>query len=153
MTRDLDVALKGALAGAVATVPMSVVMYAARKAGLMGEYPPEIIAEKSLDALGVHEGEDVNEVAATVAHLGFGASAGALFGVLLGRTELPLPTVAQGIGYGLFVYAVSYDGWIPALHVIPAPEDDRPGRQPSMVAAHVVYGAVLGALLARRGRG
>lgn len=152
MTRDLDAALTGALAGAAATLPVSALMYAAREAGLMGEHPPEIIAEKSLDSLGVHEGGDANDAAATVAHLGFGASAGALFGLLLGRTELPVPAVAQGIGYGLLVYAASYDGWIPALHVMPAPGDDRPGRQPSMVAAHVVYGAVLGMLLARRRR-
>lgn len=150
MGRKLDAVLEGALAGAVATIPMSAVMYAAKQVGLMGEYPPEIIAEKSLDAAGIRSDEDVNDAAATVAHLGFGASAGALFGLLLRRTELPVSPVVQGVGYGLLVYAVSYNGWIPALHVMPEPEHDRPGRQPSMVAAHVVYGAVLGALAGRR---
>jgi hypothetical protein len=152
MGRNLDAVLDGALAGAAATIPMSALMYAAKKAGLMGEYPPEIIAEKSLDTAGIRSGEDVNDAAATAAHLGFGASAGALFGVLHRRMELPVLPVVQGIGYGLLVYAVSYNGWIPALHIMPEPEHDRPGRQPSMVAAHVVYGAVLGALVARRQR-
>jgi hypothetical protein len=141
-------AWEGVLAGAIATVPMSAVMYAANKAGLMGEYPPEIITEKALEAAGGRPGEDANDAAATVTHLGFGASAGALFGLLHRRTRLPISPVVQGIGYGLLVYAVSYNGWIPAVHIMPPPEQDRPGRQPSMVAAHVVYGAVLGALLA-----
>ncbi len=150
MSRAVSAAWNGALAGAIATVPMSAVMFAAKQLGLMGQYPPEIIAEKSLDAAGIHQGEDVNDAVATAAHLGFGASAGALFGLLHRRMELPVPPVVQGIGYGLLVYSVSYNGWIPAIHIMPAPEDDRPGRQPSMIAAHVVYGAVLGQLAARR---
>jgi hypothetical protein len=157
MNREARAAWDGALAGAIATIPMSAVMYAAEVAGLMGEYPPEIIAEQGLAAVGVREGEDVNDAAATVAHLGFGAAAGALFGLLRRRVRLPISPVAQGIGYGLLVYAASYDGWIPAIHIMPAPENDRPGRQPSMAAAHVVYGAVLAALLrspdVRRARG
>ena len=152
MGRNLDAVVNGALAGAIATIPMSAVMYAAKQAGLMGEYPPEIIAEKSLDAAGINRGEDANDAAATVVHLGFGAAAGALFGLLQGRMELPVSPVLQGVGYGLLVYAVSYDGWIPALHVMPSPEDDRPGRQRSMVAAHVVYGGALGALVTRHQR-
>ena len=99
MNRNLDAALYGAMAGAAATLPMSAVMYGAREAGWMGEYPPEVIAETVLDEVGSTHGD-----------------------------------------------RVSYSGWLPALHLMPPPEQDRPGRQPSMVAAHVVYGAVLGAL-------
>ena len=43
----------------------------------------------------------------------------------------------QGIGFGLLVYTVSYAGFIPALNILPSPPDDRPGRQPAMIAAHV----------------
>jgi hypothetical protein len=143
----LNTVVEGAVAGAIATIPMSAVMYAADKADLMGEYPPEIIAEKTLDAAGIHQGKDVNDAAATIAHLGFGAAAGALFALLHRRSELPAPPIAEGIGYGLLVYAVSYNGWIPAIRIMPPPESDRPGRQPSMAAAHVVYGATLAALL------
>lgn len=150
MDSGLGAALDGALAGVIATLPMSAVMYASKHVGLMGEYPPEIIAEKGLEAAGVSPGRDVNDAAATVAHLGFGAGAGALFALLRRQVELPVPPVVAGIGYGLLVYVVSYNGWIPAIHIMPPPEQDRPGRQPSMVAAHVVYGAALAALLESR---
>ena len=47
---------------------------------------------------------------------------------------------------GLSVWAVSYQGWVPALGILPKASEDRPARPAVMVAAHVVYGAVLGAL-------
>lgn len=147
MDRALNTALEGAVAGAIATLPMSAVMYASKQAGLMGEYPPEIIADKGLQTAGVPPDRDVNDATATVAHVAFGAGAGTLFALLRRQTRLGVPAVVEGIGFGLLVYAVSYNGWIPAVHIMPPPEHDRPGRQPSLVAAHVVYGAVLGALL------
>ena len=47
---------------------------------------------------------------------------------------------------GEAVYAVSYAGWVPALGALPPADRDRPSRQLVMAAAHLVYGAVLGAL-------
>jgi hypothetical protein len=41
---------------------------------------------------------------------------------------------------------LNYEGWIPALHIMRPVERDRSRRQQSMVAAHVVFGSVLGAL-------
>ena len=58
-----------------------------------------------------------------------------------------VPGWLVGAVYGLGVWAVSYKGWIPALGILPPPERDRPGRPVIMVAAHVVYGLVLGALV------
>lgn len=148
MKTVLKSAIEGAVAGAAATVPMSAVMYGSMRAGLMGEYPPVVIADAALDAAGAHRDHETDELVATVAHLGFGAVAGAIFG-LVRQARLPGSPELQGILFGLGVYAVSYNGWIPALHILPEPEDDRPGRQPSMVAAHVVFGAVLGSLVGR----
>lgn len=152
MDAKLNALMEGAVAGAIATLPMSAVMYAAREKGWMGEYPPEVIARDALETVDIRPNDGVNDAVATVAHLGFGATAGALFGLLHKELDLPLPRLAQGVAYGLLVYAASYDGWIPAMRIMPEPEEDRPGRQPSMIAAHVVYGAVLGALLASRPR-
>ena len=58
-----------------------------------------------------------------------------------------VPGWLVGVVYGLGVWAVSYKGWIPALGILPPPERDQPGRPVIMVAAHVVYGLVLGALV------
>jgi hypothetical protein len=45
------------------------------------------------------------------------------------------------------VWLGSYAGWIPALDLLPPPDRDRRGRPPSMIVAHWVYGAALGASL------
>lgn len=147
MNKDLRATLGGAVAGVIATLPMSAVMFAAKKAGLMGEYPPEIIAQKGLAAAGAHPSKDETTTAAFAAHFGFAAATGALFGLLYRRTQSLGPPVERGIGYGLAVYAASYAGWIPAADIMPPPGDDRPGRQPSLIVAHVVFGAALAALV------
>ena len=147
MHDDLRAALGGAVAGTVATIPMSAVMLAADRAGLMGRQPPEVIATMGLQAAGGHPSETTKRASALAVHFGFGAGAGALFGVLYRHTESLGPPIARGIGFGLVVYTVSYAGWIPALDIMPSPPNDRPGRPSSMIAAHVVFGAALAVLV------
>jgi hypothetical protein len=79
---------------------------------------------------------------AVVAHLGFGVGTGAAY-ALLPRSTRP---VLRGLAVGVAVYAVSYAGWVPALGALPRATRDRTTRQAVMVAAHLVYGGVLGAL-------
>jgi hypothetical protein len=50
------------------------------------------------------------------------------------------------VAVGEAVYAVSYAGWVPAFGALPAADRDRRPRQLAMATAHLVYGAVLGAL-------
>lgn len=45
-------------------------------------------------------------------------------------------------------WLVNYGGWIPVLGILPPPHRDRTDRQATMIVAHLVYGAVLGALAA-----
>ena len=132
--------VRGAAAGAVATAAMSVVMLAFRRP--MGEQPPDAIATKAAHAVGASPNERQADAMAVVAHLGFGAGTGALYalGPRVG------PPVLRGVVTGLGVWAVSYQGWIPALGILPKASEDRPARPAVMVTAHVVYGAVLGAL-------
>lgn len=138
------------VAGAVATLPMSAVMLVAGRIGAMGTQPPERVAEKAMDAAGVDDvSEREQDVTASFAHLAFGAGGGAAFALLRRRLDLPVPPVIQGVAYGLAVWATSYQGWIPALRILPSADDDRPGRRRTMIAAHVVYGGVLGALESR----
>ena len=139
--------VRGAVAGAVATVPMSVVMLAFREP--MGEQPPDAITTRAAHAAGAEPTEPQADAMAVVAHLGFGAGCGAAY-ALLPRVG---PPVLRGVLTGLGVWAVSYQGWIPALGILPKASEDRPARPAVMVAAHVVYGAALGALEQRlRGR-
>ncbi len=137
--------LRGALGGIVATGAMSAVMVAGDRLGLMGEQPPTKITAAALQKAGVDDPSGVAAVIAPLAHLGFGAAVGATYG-LLRRIVPSVPSVPLGIGFGLAVYVTSYKGWIPALGIMPPPERDRPGRPAIMLAAHVVYGVVLGCL-------
>lgn len=141
-------ALAGAAAGGLATLGMSAFMFAGRRAGLLGRMPPEKITARALDALGVHRSRRGQDVAASVMHLAFGAGAGAVFEPARRALRLPVPAALQGAVFGTAVWAVSYMGWVPALGIMPPPERDRPGRPAIMLAAHWVYGAGLGFLLA-----
>jgi hypothetical protein len=151
MQRDLQALSDGALAGLAATLPMSAVMQAAKVAGLLPEHPPERITENALESAGVHLTERESNVVSAAAHLAFGAAAGALFGVLHRRLPLPVPAAAHGVVFALGVYAASYEGWLPGLGLRPEPEETPAKIRPAMIAAHVVYGAALGACLQRLG--
>jgi hypothetical protein len=135
-------------AGAVATLAMSGVMLGAGRAGLMRKQPPEKITERVLDELHVQRSEPAEDAWSTIAHFGFGMACGGLFGALRGRLLRARP-VSEGVLFGTLVWAASYCGWIPALGIMPPPTRDRPGRSITMLAAHVVFGAVLGGLTPR----
>jgi hypothetical protein len=117
---------------------MSLVMLAWRKP--MGEQPPDAITTRAAHA-GAAPTERQADALAVVAHLAFGAGTGAAY-ALAPRVG---PPVLRGVLTGLSVWAVSYQGWIPALGILPKASEDRPARPAVMVTAHLVYGAVLGA--------
>jgi Family of unknown function (DUF6789)/Protein of unknown function (DUF1440) len=138
-------ALAGARAGLVATVPMSGVMLAARRLGIMQRrQPPEVMVDEAAGAAGADADRGTVQAVAVAAHFAFGAAAGALFGSLA-RGSMPA-RVAEGVGFGLLVWQVSYRGWIPRVGFMPHADHDEPGRRSTMFVAHVVYGATLGAL-------
>lgn len=152
--------LFGAGAGVAATLAMSGVMLMAQRAGLLGRSPPRHIVERALGRLHVRRelAPWHRQVITALAHLGFGASQGALYAVLhqqwgsrLGpqSSGLGAPSAATGVPFALVVWAASYAGWIPALGILPPPSKDRPGRPTAMILAHVVYGAALASTLRR----
>ncbi|MBW3641330.1 MAG: hypothetical protein KY447_00285 [Actinobacteria bacterium] len=146
-------ALAGAGAGVIATAVMSVPMLVAGERGDMGEQPPKRVVRTVLGLAGDRDSsEATQDLGAAVAHVAFGAGGGAAFALLHRALHLPLPATVQGVAFGLGVWASSYKGWIPALGALPDADDDRAGRRRTMIGAHVVYGAVLGALNGRRGR-
>lgn len=140
----------GAKAGTAATVPMSALMLAADALGIMNKPAPGEITEDALAEAGVEHPRGPGQDALTVvAHFGYGAATGALYGALRDRLPLSGSPTLQGMLYALGVWAASYEGWIPEMNIMPPPERDRPGRPSTMIMAHLVYGAALGRRLAR----
>ena len=148
--------LSGAIAGLGATAVMSAAMLAARSAGLTRTLPPARIAEVAIEeATHRPAQEDERRVVASAAHLGFGAAGGAAFGIIRQAAGIrgPVASVVTALAFANVVYVVSYQGWVPALRIMPPASRDEAGRVGTMVVAHWIYGAVLGALawlLARR---
>jgi len=146
----LQRAAAGAAAGLVATLPMTAVMLAAQRLGLMGDQPPAKITDAMLDAVDLDPTRTQRDWLTVAAHLGFGAGVGALFALLRRRRHTAARAALEGAAYGTLVWTTSYAGWVPELGIMPRPADDRPGRPSSMLVAHWVFGAALGLLLARR---
>src|SRR5688572_21597562 len=113
---------QGAIAGLIATAPMTVVMLLLHR--LLPDYqrypvePYRITtrAARRLHLGGVMDDPEARLAATTVAHFGYGAAAGALFPPLLGW--LPIPSVLAGLLYGFAVWAGSYLGLVPALGLL-----------------------------------
>lgn len=138
--------LAGALAGVLATGVMSLVMLGVKRLGALGEPPPRRLVRRLSAplALARPRGRALDALA-VAAHFAFGGTMGGIFGLLPGRAR----TLSGGALFGLGVWAVNYAGWLPKAGLMPPPHRDRPGRQPVMVVAHVVFGAALAAAHAR----
>lgn len=155
MERTMRGIAAGAIAGGGATLLMGAVMLAARRLGLTPTLPPDKIAESAVEAIaGRSPSEAEQRVVATVAHLGFGAVAGAIFGGAVSPfRQLPAAALAAiGSIYAIGIWLVSYQGWVPMLRIMPPASRDHGGRVATMGVSHVVYGSALG-LMTRALRG
>jgi hypothetical protein len=144
----LEAALAGALAGVAGTAAMTVLM----NPGLVGllpnrwrpdEFVPRQVVQWAQVVTGRPAALTPREegAAASIAHLGYGASMGALYGLL--RPHLrELPPAAAGAAWGLLVWTAGYQGWMPAAGVRPRTTDQPPTKWPVPIGNHVVFGVV-----------
>jgi hypothetical protein len=145
---------RGAVAGICATLPVTAVMILIhRRLPWYERYqlPPEKITGELADALDLEavQTEPARTIATAVAHLGYGAGAGSVYG---GTTGALNGNPVAGVTYGLAVWAGSYFGLMPALR-LHEPATRHPWRRNAMMAAaHVVWGASLAAVLGRLNR-
>jgi uncharacterized membrane protein YagU involved in acid resistance len=142
--------LAGSLAGFVATAHMTAAMLLMhRRLPRRERYPlpPAEITSKIAREAGVHKhiDETRRHLSATVlSHFGYGAAAGTLYAPL--SRQLPGPPLLKGVAFGLVVWTGSYLGLLPALGIL-RPATEHPARRNAlMIAAHVVWGSVLGLL-------
>jgi uncharacterized membrane protein YagU involved in acid resistance len=139
--------LIGTIGGIVATTAMTWtmdVMFRRLPKPYRYPVPPRELTERISAMAGVcPEPNDARLMTATLAsHFGYGALTGAIFPLLMPTRRLL--GAASGISYGLAIWAISYLGWIPALGIL-RPATEHPLRRNGlMIAAHVVWGSVLG---------
>ncbi|WP_207482014.1 hypothetical protein [Arenibaculum pallidiluteum] len=140
----MQAALAGALAGFLATLPMTAAMSAAhRRLPPQERYPlpPRLITERVTGGRG---GEDVQRQLTEALHYAYGALAGAAYPWLterIGRTDM-----LDGPAFGVMVWTASYLGWIPAAGILD-PATLHPRRRVAlMIAVHLVWGGGTAAL-------
>lgn len=129
----------GAIAGAAGTVAMTAAMNRLhRRLPPRDRYPlpPREITQR---VTGLSDDRGLKD-AAMLAHHGYGAAAGAALAI--GR---PGMTRRFGSLAGVAVWAASYFGWIPALHILKPALRHPPRRNTLMIAAHLVWGAATAA--------
>ena len=140
----------GAVAGFVATAPMTLVMDrmhrrlpVTRRQAL----PPRIVTREAAESVGADRQLSSRELngLALLAHFGYGAACGATYAALIPRSRVPHPVGAMG--WGLAVWAGSYLGWLPALGLHPPATREPRDRNGLMIAAHAVWGAAAGTML------
>jgi hypothetical protein len=135
--------MRGALAGLVATAPMTVAIGAGRALGWLRTPPPAQITETVAERAGEDPdaGSPEFQAAWMAVHLGYGAACGLLYAAA--RPLLPRSEIAAGLLFGGAVWGVSYLGVLPGLDLFPPAEHDSRQRQAVMIAAHAVYGTSL----------
>ena len=141
--------LKGALAGFVATLPMTTFMLATQRLlpkRQQYELPPEMITKELAHRAHIrhHLNKQLILSATTASHFGYGAAMGAAYGPL--QKWVPLPTIVQGVLYGLLVWAASYLGLLPLLGISASGHREPMRRNLMMIVAHIVWGASMGAM-------
>ncbi len=129
---------RGLFAGVVATAVMSAHMLAEPSTKRIGTPPPQRIADLLFPGLPARE----RRIAATVIHVGIGASSGMLYRAVVRRK----PGMASGLLFGFVVYAIGYEFIVPALGLLPPAHRDSAERRVALLEAHAAYGATLGAL-------
>lgn len=144
--------LTGALAGCIATAPMTIAMEALfRLLPRPQQYPlpPSEITASVTDSAGIDQHLDQHEHVALslVNHFAYGATCGAIYGTV--ARSVPVAPVVRGTAFGLLVWTISYLGLLPALGILRPATEHPPARNLLMIAAHVVWGAVLGVLADR----
>jgi uncharacterized membrane protein YagU involved in acid resistance len=141
--------LRGAVAGLVATLPMTIFMQASwlrMPARELHPLPPRQITRRLLREIGLHPRvNQANERILTwLLHFLFGAAAGSIYGIV--DDKMPGDEDVKGLLAGTALWSGSYLGWIPLLGILP-PATKHPWRMNVlMIVAHFIWGLTVGRL-------
>lgn len=156
MSLSFNSILRGALAGVIATVPMTVTMNLIRSNLSGSERQRDLPPEEILSASQRHAGPNF-EITVDVPHYLYGGFSGAVYALSEGvfAKRFRLRSELSGPLFGLVVWAVSYLGWMPALTAINARASESRAthqsinRNLTMISSHLVWGFVMARLMGR----
>lgn len=147
---EMNTAGRGALAGIAGGLAM---------AGMMFKVAPKVVpadmlsdgfvpkkavewAEAQVGRPNALTDEQAQKVAMAV-HLGYSALGGALYGLArqkLEQKEEHIPLPVAGALFGLAVWALSFEGWLPAVGIMKRTTDKPVKKWPAPIMGHLVYG-------------
>jgi hypothetical protein len=136
---------QGALAGMIATLPMTIFMRSAWKWLPRREkypLPPRQITRNVLKPSS-NLSEHQKKALTLALHFAFGAATGMAYGAL--EEKIPGHPAVKGPLAGMAVWTGSYLGWIPALGILPSAVEHPLRRNVLMIVAHLIWGLTLGA--------
>jgi hypothetical protein len=120
----------GIIAGLVGTVPMTAFMEAAHQALPEHEQyplpPEEVMLSLEHKTLQQHPDDPAHMAMTWAGHFGYGGAVGTVYAAL--ADSLPFSPAVNGALFGLGVWAASYLGILPALHIL-TPATEHPARR------------------------
>ena len=140
---------KGAVAGTVATIPMTAFMLLMQRALPRWQHydlPPEKLTDELADRMGVKKylNKPQKVGLALIAHFAYGAAMGMLYTLLMQRGNIKtFSFLVKGNIFGLAVWGASYLGLLPAMQMSTTAPREPLQRNLLMIAAHSIWGTVL----------
>lgn len=139
--------IAGALAGAVAAIPMGLMMIGLNRAVSLRAEPPKQITGRLMRRLGIGRAVRMGrtwEPTTWAAHLGYGAATASVYPLI--TRPLAIPRVLWGMLFALGVWAASYMGLLPAANILPPAHKQPARRNAVMILSHMLWGSLIGIL-------
>ncbi|MFQ5878730.1 MAG: hypothetical protein ACE5IZ_00935 [Dehalococcoidia bacterium] len=141
--RTRDVIYRGFVAGLLGTQNMGFISLRVRRAffpDFPGRSHPKLIVHRALQAVG-REGaltDQREQLIGSAIHYWYGGFWGAIYGLIHDR--LPVPSVLSGWLLGMFLWNISFPGWIPALGIAEPAWKFQKAETVGTLLSHTSYG-------------
>jgi len=132
-------AARGAARGAVAAMAMSGMRTVTGHVGLVEDTPPSSVLAQTVPGLLVRIPKPRRPAAVELVHWAYGATFGALFGLLPGAVRRAAWT---GPAYGMLIW-LSFEAGIAPILGLPQARRPRLGQRIALMGDHLLYGLVL----------
>lgn len=147
---EKNAVLRGAIGGVAGGLAMTAMMSKVAPKMIPADMRPDgSVPKKAVEWAEAQIGrpnalsDDQAQKVAMAVHLGYSALGGALYGLARQKMEqkaehIPIPVA--GALFGLAVWALSFEGWLPAVGIMKRTTDEPVKKWPAPIMGHLVYG-------------